>query len=153
MAWVALSFPLLEESRSIWTWRASVVFFILLRLDSEYMSPRCGSLCWDSSLERPFRGFSDLHTPRGWANPRPTVWSSSAECYTIWYVLYFYHGTDIKMRSLTMRHSLLTPFWLGDGSTWGTWWWCIWSHVVRARLTYSLMVASSPKCSRMPTLT
>ena len=73
MAQVALSFLLLEESRSIWTRRAPAVFSILLRLDSEYMSPRCGSLCQDSSLERPLRGFSDLQTPRGWTNPRPTT--------------------------------------------------------------------------------
>ena len=116
------------------------------------MSPRCGPLCQDLSLERPFKGSVDFQTPRRWTNPRHTSWRSSVECYTICCALYFYHGADIEIRSLIMRHSLLTLFWLGDESTWGTWWWCTWSHIARARLTYSLMVTSSLECSRMSTL-
>ena len=153
MASVARLFLLLEQSRSVWTQKASVLFSILLRLDSECTSPRSGLLCQDLSLEKSFRGFVDFQKPRGWANPWPTTWLSSAEYYTIWYALFFYHGVDTEMRSLTMRHSLLTLFWLGDGSTWGTWWWCTWSHVERARLTYSPMAASLPECSRMSALT
>ena len=44
-------------------------------------------------------------------------------------------------------------YWLGDRSTWGTQWWCTWSHVSKAQLTHSLMVVSSPECSRMSALT
>ena len=153
MAWMVRSFLLLEELRSVWTQRTFVVFSILLRLDLECMSLRCGPLCQDLSLERPFRGFVDFQMPREWANPRLTAWRSSVECYTICCALSFYHRKDIEIRSLIMRHSLLTLFWLGDGSTWGTWWWCTWSHVTRARLAYSPMVISLPKCSRMLALT
>ena len=45
MALVARLFPLLEESRSVWTRRAPTAFSILLRLDSGYTSPRFGPLC------------------------------------------------------------------------------------------------------------
>ena len=128
-------------------------FLILLRLDSECTSPRFGPPWQDSSLERPFIGFTDLQAPRGWANPWRTTWPSSEYYYTIWYAPSFYHEADTEMRFLIMRHSSLTRFWLGDGSTWGTWWWCTWSHVARARHAYSLMVASSPDCSRMLVLT
>ena len=116
MALVAQLFPLLEESRSVWTWRASATFSILLRLDSRCTCPRFGPLYRDSSLERPFRGSADLQTPRGCANP----WPWSVEYYTTWYNPSFYHRTDTEMRFLTMRRSLLTPFWLGDRSTWQT---------------------------------
>ena len=152
MALVAQLFPLLEESRYFWTWRASTVFSILLRLDTECTSPKFGPLCWDLSLKRSFRGFLDLQMPRGWANPRLTAWPWSIECYTTWFALSFYHEADIEMRSPIMRHSSLTRFWVGNGSTWGTWWWCTWSHVAKVGHTYSPMVASSPECSRMPTL-
>ena len=153
MVWMPLSFLLSEESRSIWTWRAFAAFFILLRLDSKCTSPRFGPLCLDLSLERSFRGFADLQTPKRWANPLPTTWPSLVECYTIWHALSFYHEADTEMMSLIMRHSLLTLFWLEDGSTWGTWWWWTWSHVARAWLMYSLMVASSLESSRMSVLT
>ena len=88
--------------------------------------------------------------PKGWANPQHTAWQSSTEYYTICCALSFYHGVDAKMRSLIMRHSLLTSFWLGDGFIWGIWWWCTRSHVARARLAYSPMVTSLHEYSRIP---
>ena len=65
---MAQLFPLLEVLRSNWTRRVSAAFFTLLILDSGCISPRLGLLCRVSSLKRPFRGYMDLQTPRGWAN-------------------------------------------------------------------------------------
>ena len=40
--------------------------FNIARLDSEYMSLRCGPLCWVLSLERLFKGFVDFQMSIGW---------------------------------------------------------------------------------------
>ena len=60
-----------------------------------------------------------------------------------------YHETNIETRSPIMRHFSWILFWWGNRSTWGTWWWCTWSYVVRAWPEYSPMATPSPKCSRM----
>ena len=127
----------------------STVRGVEIRLDSE-------SICciFDiAPIGLRFRGFVDFQTPTRWENPQHTVWRSSVEYYTICCALFFYHEVDTKMRSFIMRHSLLTPFWLGDGSIWGNWWWCTWSHVARARLVYSPMAISLLEYSRMSTFT
>ncbi|RVW71811.1 hypothetical protein CK203_059218 [Vitis vinifera] len=77
-----------EELRFVWTRRVSVIFLILLRLDSKYMSPRCGPLCQDFSLERPFKGSVDFQTPREWATlgTQPDDCQQSAAPYVVLYL-------------------------------------------------------------------
>ena len=87
-----LSFLLSDESRSVWTRRASAAFSILLWLDSKCTSPRFGPLYQDLSLERSFRGFVAFQMPRGWANPRPTAWPSLVGCYTTWCFIFLPRG-------------------------------------------------------------
>ena len=113
------------------------------------MSPRLGPMCQVLSLERSFRGCADLQTPRGWVNHRLITWPWSTEYFTTWSALSYCHKADTKMRSPTLRYFLWTPFWQGDGFTWGIWWWCTWYHAMRAQPAYFLMVASSLECSRM----
>ena len=51
----------------------SIVSLILLWLDLEYTSPRCGPLCHVLSLERLFRVFVGFQMPTGLANPEHTT--------------------------------------------------------------------------------
>ena len=113
------------------------------------MSPRFGPLCRVSSLERLFKGYADLQTPRGWANHRHIGWLWPTESFITWSAPSYCHKANIETRSPTLRHSLWTQFWRADGFMWGIWWWCIWYPAVGARPKYFPTAASLLEYSRM----